>query len=92
MLASIGSAAVSSGSKNPPRWLMSLFFADDDTCLSAILRSIALYFFDLRLLQSDSIKFPFKMFQLISFIKLTTSLLQFEMMALSIFGLAVLNT
>ena len=87
-----GRTADSNGSKKPPRWFLSRFLADDSTCLSAILRSIALYFFNFRLLQSESLRFPFKTFKLISLIILTSSLLVFELIALRSFGWAVLST
>ena len=49
-LASVGNTADSSGNRKPPRWTMSFVTADLFKRLSASVRRLDLYFFNLRFL------------------------------------------
>ena len=88
----VGWTVLNRGKRNPPRCTMSLFLTDRGTCRSRTLRSTALCFYSLRVLQTDDRILPFRTFKTHSLIQLTSSLLQFEMIALRNLGLAILST
>ena len=90
-VAIIGSTAFSRGNRNPHRWPMS-FLLERGTHLSAFLRRTALCFRSLRVSQPGNLTFPFITFRTHSHILLTSSLSQFETIALRSSVLAFFNT
>ena len=66
------------------------FLAEELTRLTATLRTTDLCFFNFRLAQSDTFKFPFNTFRML--IQFNSARLQFEIMALRNLGCADLST
>ena len=90
-LARVGRMAFNRGSRNPPRCTISFFLAERVTRLSEILRSAALCFCSLPVLQPVLFILPFRKLKIHSLIQCNTSLLNFEMIALHNFGSAVFS-
>ena len=91
-LASVDRTAFKRGSRNPPRCTISFCLEERDTRHSETLRSAAMCFCSLRVSQPVSLILPFRMIKTQSLIKLTISLLQFEIIALRKFGSAFFST
>jgi len=91
-LAMVSTMAPNRGNRNPPRITMTHFLPERDTCLSVTLPSASLYFCSLRVLQTHNFLLPFRMMNIHSRIKFTSSLLEFVIKALRNLCSAVLST
>jgi hypothetical protein len=91
-LARVGNTAVSRGNRKTPFWIMTCFLADRGLRLSTSVGRLVLHFFNLRLVESFNIIFPFNTFNIHSLMSSNIRLSQFEIIPFLSFGLAVLST